>query len=206
MPSTADRPQWFTLGEASRLLGVDASTLRTWADAGQVRTFRTPGGHRRFAQTDLQALLQRSHPQRPPQVARLIHRQGSSLVRTRPITGEEWYAALDDPERTRIRRTCRSLMHALTGYLSGGVRRREYLRDGERAGRALGEALAVLGLTPAQATGAFLHFHDVMTEAVTTKLSLPAPQQVRSLRQIDAFLNRVMLRMMEAFEERHLTS
>ena len=31
--------RWLTLGQACRVLNVDESTLRRWADAGQVRTF-----------------------------------------------------------------------------------------------------------------------------------------------------------------------
>ena len=49
--------RWFTLGQACRMLGVDESTLRRWADGGHVHAFRTPGGHRRFAESDLQELL-----------------------------------------------------------------------------------------------------------------------------------------------------
>ncbi len=48
---------WIGLGDASRALGVNESTLRRWADAGLVRTFRTPGGHRRFASADLRRLV-----------------------------------------------------------------------------------------------------------------------------------------------------
>ena len=39
---------WLTLGEASRMLGVDPDTLRRWSDGGKVDLLRTPGGHRRF--------------------------------------------------------------------------------------------------------------------------------------------------------------
>ncbi len=49
--------RWITLGQACKLLGVNESTLRRWADAGHVRSFRTPGGHRRFSEEDLRALV-----------------------------------------------------------------------------------------------------------------------------------------------------
>jgi len=196
---TSER-HWFTLGEASRLLGVNASTLRVWADAGRVRTFRTPGGHRRFVRADLQILLQRGHAPRPLEVARLIRRESTSLARRRPLLREAWYGALGERGREGVRRTCRALMTALMGYLSGGPRAPAHLREGERAGRALGEALAPLHLSPAAAARAFLHFREMTTQAVTTRLSLPLPEQLRALRQIDRFLNQVMLRMMEVFE------
>jgi DNA-binding transcriptional MerR regulator len=44
---------WLSLGPSSKLLGVDPDTLRRWADTGRVRTFTTPGGHRRFLRADL---------------------------------------------------------------------------------------------------------------------------------------------------------
>ena len=50
-------PRWITLGQACKLLGVNESTLRRWADAGHVRSFRTPGGHRRFSEEDLRVLM-----------------------------------------------------------------------------------------------------------------------------------------------------
>ncbi|HEV8654065.1 MAG TPA: helix-turn-helix domain-containing protein, partial [Candidatus Limnocylindria bacterium] len=46
--TSGKRGDWLTLGEASRILGVDPDTLRRWADNGKVEVFTTPGGHRRF--------------------------------------------------------------------------------------------------------------------------------------------------------------
>ena len=34
-------PEWLTLGEAARYLGVAQSTVRKWADMGRVETFKT---------------------------------------------------------------------------------------------------------------------------------------------------------------------
>jgi len=43
-------------GEAARLLGVDTSTLRRWAEAGKITARVTEGGHRRFRRADVEAL------------------------------------------------------------------------------------------------------------------------------------------------------
>ena len=58
-PATArhESRHWLSINEACRLLGVDQSTLRRWSDAGKVPVFRTPGGHRRYAEDDLLTLL-----------------------------------------------------------------------------------------------------------------------------------------------------
>ncbi|MBA3642827.1 MAG: helix-turn-helix domain-containing protein, partial [Chloroflexia bacterium] len=49
--------RWLSIHGACAYLGVDQSTLRRWSDAGKVPVFRTPGGHRRYAEADLRALV-----------------------------------------------------------------------------------------------------------------------------------------------------
>jgi excisionase family DNA binding protein len=57
-------PEWLTLGQAARFLGVAQSTIRKWSDQGRVPAFYTPGGHRRFRRGDLESFLARSGPGR----------------------------------------------------------------------------------------------------------------------------------------------
>ena len=52
--------EWLTLGQAAKYLGVAQSTLRKWTDAEQVPAFKTPGGHRRYLRSDLDAFLTQS--------------------------------------------------------------------------------------------------------------------------------------------------
>src|SRR2546423_1436227 len=53
-------PDWLTLGQAAKYLGVAQSTIRKWSDQGLVPAFYTPGGHRRFRRRDLDSFLARS--------------------------------------------------------------------------------------------------------------------------------------------------
>jgi excisionase family DNA binding protein len=55
-------PDWLTLGQAAKYLGVAQSTIRKWSDLGRVPAFYTPGGHRRFRRGDLDTFLERSGP------------------------------------------------------------------------------------------------------------------------------------------------
>jgi len=57
--------EWLTLGQAAKFLGVAQSTIRKWSDLGRVPAFYTPGGHRRYRRTDLDAFLERSGPGKP---------------------------------------------------------------------------------------------------------------------------------------------
>ncbi len=45
------------IGEVARLLGVTVETVRRWDRAGRITSIRTPGGQRRFAQSEVDRLL-----------------------------------------------------------------------------------------------------------------------------------------------------
>lgn len=199
MPAVSD---WLTLGEASRFLGVDESTLRTWADAGRIPTYRTPGGHRRFARQALVSFLEQSRHEAEPHLADLIGPHADRLVPgvVDRIRRQRWYQALDRTSAQAIGAICHDLMDALSGYLTGGAKQAEYLARGERVARHLGERVAALRLSPADATQAFLFFKQIITDSVSLKLPLSPDGKVRSLRRLDAFLNHVLLQMMSAYE------
>src|SRR5450759_33233 len=107
-PSVDPRAQtarhWIGLEEASRLLGISATTLRRWSDAGLVETFVTPGGHRRFNGASVEALLPGAlaHPtmrrlgETPERMSQVYRR--ASERRTLP-----WVDALDDSQRNAFR-------------------------------------------------------------------------------------------------------
>jgi excisionase family DNA binding protein len=60
--ATGADPEWLTLGQAAKYLGVAQSTIRKWSDQGRLPAFYTPGGHRRYRRGDLDVFLERSGP------------------------------------------------------------------------------------------------------------------------------------------------
>ncbi len=44
-------------GEVAALFRVDPKTVTRWAAAGRIGSIRTPGGHRRFRESEVRALL-----------------------------------------------------------------------------------------------------------------------------------------------------
>ncbi|MGH3320160.1 MAG: BldC family transcriptional regulator [Streptosporangiaceae bacterium] len=46
-----------TPGEVASLFRVDPKTVTRWAAAGRISSIRTPGGHRRFRESEVRALL-----------------------------------------------------------------------------------------------------------------------------------------------------
>ena len=68
----ASEPDWLTLGQAAKFLGVAQSTIRKWSDQGRVPAFYTPGGHRRYRRRDLDVFLDRSGPAGGTQTGPLV--------------------------------------------------------------------------------------------------------------------------------------
>ncbi|MDQ4030090.1 MAG: response regulator [Actinomycetota bacterium] len=60
--AAGSEPDWLTLGQAAKYLGVAQSTIRKWSDQGRLPAFYTPGGHRRYRRADLDTFLERSGP------------------------------------------------------------------------------------------------------------------------------------------------
>jgi len=65
-----------TVREAARRLGVGYSSLKQWIYQGRVRTTRTPGGHHRIAESELERLLARQG--KPP--SRRQNRDGHGII------------------------------------------------------------------------------------------------------------------------------
>jgi excisionase family DNA binding protein len=51
------RDRLLTPGEVATLFRVDPKTVTRWAAAGRINSIRTPGGHRRFRESEIRDLL-----------------------------------------------------------------------------------------------------------------------------------------------------
>jgi len=56
-PAQGGRDRLLTPGEVATLFRVDPKTVTRWASAGRIGSIRTPGGHRRFRESEVRALL-----------------------------------------------------------------------------------------------------------------------------------------------------
>jgi excisionase family DNA binding protein len=62
------RDRLLTPGEVASLFRVDPKTVTRWAAAGRINSIRTPGGHRRFRESEIRELL-RQDGSKPQQAA-----------------------------------------------------------------------------------------------------------------------------------------
>lgn len=64
---------WLTVGQAARISQVDPSTIRRWADRGQIRARSTPGGTRQIAQSSLREGFDRETASKSTAASRSEH-------------------------------------------------------------------------------------------------------------------------------------
>lgn len=54
----ADPELTLTSHEVAKLLKANATSINKWADDGKIKSYRTPGGHRRFALGSVAAFVE----------------------------------------------------------------------------------------------------------------------------------------------------
>jgi len=169
---------WLALGAASRLVGVGSDTLRRWADSGKVESFLTPGGHRRFLRSSLEAMV--NAPRRPRYgVQRLTGSAGtiSGEVRRRVIRGDAaahhpWQTRLSAEQRSEFRRWGQRTFQLVIEYVSARRRteRELLLEEAEKMGALYGREASAAGLSLAEAVEAFLFYRSPVLEAIASHL------------------------------------
>ena len=190
------------------MLAVDESTLRRWADAGQVRAFRTPGGHRRFSEADVRAILsgQAYRPQaRTDDVGALALSRIRRQLQRGPAHDAPWHLDAGEPERERMRLLGRRLIAFVSEYLSGRSRRGARA-EARQIGHEYGRELAQAGLSLRQTLEAFTFFRrslDQATRQVAQKTGLSPEETLGHFEQIMSLADEVLLGIAESFEEDH---
>lgn len=206
-PASAATAQgrWLTLGQACRVLGVDESTLRRWADGGHVHAFRTPGGHRRFAESDVQELIEgrRHDGQHYRELSDLTVSRVRRQLHRASAREASWYTTVDDSIRERLRPLGRRLAALAADYLGRKPRRAGLLEDARELGREYGRALASSGLSLAQAVEAFIFFRrslDDATKQAAQRHGLAAGAALGACEQVTALADQALVGMTEAYE------
>jgi excisionase family DNA binding protein len=162
--STSRNPDWVGLSEASRVLGVSAATLRRWSDAGRLRVFTTPGGHRRFSRTALEQLLPADRSRRPSiggggltpnRIARTYRRASREAAPELP-----WVLTLSDEQRLLFRERGHVLAASLLQYLDATQPETatHHLKEASGSAAEYGNVAAALGLSLNQTVEGFLRF------------------------------------------------
>jgi excisionase family DNA binding protein len=202
---TGERAEWFTLGEASKILGVHPATVRQWSDEGKLATFRTPGGHRRFARGDLNRLLQVSPVRGAGLQTFLLTEAVEHTRRSLPdaLAHATWAQHLPEDERSQWRAAGRQLVGLVSQLATRTALDEEQISTALHFGRDYGRMMARMGHSLPDTVLAFLFFRDSLLETVlqlpeTTGIDRDATLMI--VGRVNALLNDVLRAMMEAFE------
>ena len=199
--------QWLPLTKASTLLGVHMTTLRRWADNGQIPFMLTPGGHRRFALSDLNRFAsERRQMPGSDSIEQLWAEQ--ALTQTRQtITAHKddaWLASYNDQMRQQHRTLGRRLMGLTLQYISDPESNGSLLEEANEIGKQYGRLSRQSNLPLTQALQTTLMFRDML---VDTAFQLPSSAAIkpeanlRLMRRINELLNVVHLAIAQIYEK-----
>jgi len=199
--------RWLTLGQAARFLGVHPATLRRWADTGEVRCLRTPGGHRRFLVEDLQAYLSgRTNALSVAAQGEIAHGLMDQARREvlAGVVREPWYTAFGEAERAARRESGRRLLGLAIQYTLRTTGREPILKEGRRIGWEYGQDAVRRGLSLVDLVRAFLFFREALIRATRPGLFTQGrydDQDVHIHRSLREFLDQVLFAALEAYEQ-----
>ena len=203
--------RWLTINAACAYLGVDQSTLRRWSDAGKVPVFRTPGGHRRYAESDLRALVgDGPRRQERPRVSRqaLTDRSLSAYEEEylRAARDRRWFQAYSPATQEEHRRLGRRVVDLAVRYASAGPGtgdRTSLLGEGRQIGEHYGRSGATAGLGVTETVEAFLYFRFPVVRSVMSLIEeeeLAARRAARLFVEIGHFMDQVLIATVRAHE------
>jgi excisionase family DNA binding protein len=200
---------WLALGQAAKLLGVNESTLRRWADDGGVPYSRTPGGHRRFAEADLRRLraVSGDDATNTAHEYKSLGNLAVTRIRRRLQQGKRhpavWYSTVDEASRMRLRPLGRRFVGLATDCLERRLRGNRLTEEARAIGREYGLELAQDGLSLRDAVEAFTFFRQSLDESaqqLAQHSNLSVEEAAAAWEQVIGLADIVLIEMVGAFE------
>jgi excisionase family DNA binding protein len=202
---------WLALGAASRLVGVGPDTLRRWADSGKVQSYQTPGGHRRFLRSSLEAMINAPRRHRYG-MERLADSAGTIVgdvqrrMQRTGYAGQVWQARLSAEQRADFRRWGQRTFNLVIEYVAAGKRaeRALLLGEAEKMGGLYGAEASKAGLSLAETIEAFLFFRTPVLEAIAAHLrrrSADVNDVTAAFREASAAIDQVLVALVSSHRE-----
>ena len=192
------------------MLGVSPVTLRRWADSGRLKTWVTPGGHRRFSPDALARLLPSERLRRPtlPAAGVTAARVARSYRRQLPrvTAGLPWVLDLTVEQRALLRERGRQLAEAVLAHLDAGEETdgERHLADASAAASDYGRLAAGMGLSMSQTVESFLRFRapfrrELLT--VTRRRGFDTDEATELIERAEEAMDRLLVATMKGHVE-----
>lgn len=205
--------EWLGITAAAKRLNVHLSTLRRWAENGDVPHMVTPGGHRRFAASDLDlfSTQQKRGRRKSENIGEVWAERALTITRellpTQNNDQNRWINDLSDESRLKHREIGRQLLGLTMQFISAEETEvGSFMAEAQTIGIRYAEIALQNKLPLIEMTRATIFFRDTMVE---TALNSPNNRNVqpeanlRLIRKINTLLNTVHLTIVEVYEESH---
>lgn len=202
----SSQEEWLTTSEAAEHLGVHPSTLRRWADDGDLPVMLTPGGHRRFALSDLRTFSKRRlGGLGGTSIEKVWAHEALTHTRHQIIREPErgWMASFDETGREQSRQLGRRLLGLMIRYVSMEEGGQDLLAEVSQIGRAYARAAKEAGLPLQGALEIAMFFRDGLLETtldLPEKVHLPPQANLKLLRRLNPVLNELQLAIVDSYE------
>jgi excisionase family DNA binding protein len=196
--------RWLDLSEAAEYVGAHFTTLRRWADAGDVPCIRTPGGRRRFAQADLDRFVQRMRqPVRAivPLETRALDMAREELKMRYQTQGASLHQ-FGEQQRSWFKYSGQRLLGLLIQFGSRSDAGEAFLDEGRRLAGEYGALCCEAGMSVTETVKTFLFFGHSMLNTVQQAggVNGPTDEEGRRLYQrMSDFLDAILLSALENF-------
>jgi excisionase family DNA binding protein len=196
------------ISEASQILGVSEPALRVWTDEGNIKSFITPGGHRRYSRAelkkflnsnkkmvglkDLAAKLQDSVP---------VHRE----IAISFLQSISWYSRMDLETQHNFGVLGRSLLTLIVKSISEPSKQDENLVTYKELGGKYGVMTADLGLSLIDSLQAFIRHRDPILSVVSEMMKKSEILNRRistSINMVDNAMDQALIALVSAHQER----
>lgn len=197
---------WLTMAQAAQDLNVHPTTLRRWAENGEIPFMRTPGGHRRFAVRDIQEFAEKRRRLRRVSALEELWAQQALTQTRREIVQrpqQTWLVSMDDELREENRSLGRRLLGLILQYIASEKANGRIVAEARKLGEEYARLGMEMGLSLTAALEASMFFRDNLVE---TALQLPETAQVQSettlrlMRRVNGLLNAVHLAIAETYD------
>ncbi len=200
-----------SIHKASQILGVSEATLRIWTDEGQVKAFVTPGGHRRYSESELKQFI--NSRQKVLGFRELAQKVASTSSVYREISQQYlkpgWYHHLSDESREHLLHLGQGLFNLIVDFIKNPSRCDEVIQAARLKGEEFGSTLAQLGLPLTDSVEVFMYNRgytlDFMTKIMTDSI-VQNKKVFESLPSVTHIMDEALLCLVSAHQKASTTS
>lgn len=195
---------WLSLKEAAEMLGIHPTTLRRWADNGDIPVYVTPGGHRRFLESDIEATIESRLLPQAGNAAQIWAKRAldETQHRLRNSDAVKWLDHFENEQRDEQRAMGVRLLDLIMKHIALPEEDESLLAEARGIAARYAADCRDADLNAAQALEIVIFFRDSMLEAaLKMTTSLDDEKQVRLVQKINQVFNHIQLTLVDCYSQ-----